>query len=71
MRSRYEDTYPFIVQPRGHSSFKKISLEVMFVPDPDFYPSRIWAHGSLDPISCIPDPVTASKRVGEKSQNSK
>jgi hypothetical protein len=33
----------------------------MFIPDPDFYPSRI-----QDPGSRIPDPKTATKERGEK-----
>jgi hypothetical protein len=33
----------------------------MFIPDPDFYPSRI-----PDPGSRIPDPKTATKERGEK-----
>jgi hypothetical protein len=33
----------------------------MFIPDPDFYPSRI-----LDPGCRIPDPKTATKERGEK-----
>jgi hypothetical protein len=33
----------------------------MFIPDPDFYPSRI-----PDPRSRIPDPKTATKKRGEK-----
>ncbi len=33
----------------------------MFIPDPDFYPSRI-----PDPGSRIPDPKTATKVRGEK-----
>jgi hypothetical protein len=37
----------------------------MFVPDPDFYPSWSWAHGSRDPVSCIPDPTTARKEEGK------
>ncbi len=33
----------------------------MFIPDPDFYPSRI-----SDPGSRNPDPKTAMKDIGEK-----
>ncbi len=33
----------------------------MFIPDPEFYPSRI-----PDPGSRIPDPKTATKERGEK-----
>jgi hypothetical protein len=35
----------------------------MFIPDPDFYPSRIPDLGSL-----IPDPKTATKKRGEKNE---
>ncbi len=33
----------------------------MFIPDPDFYPSRI-----LVPGSRTPDPKTGTKEMGEK-----
>jgi hypothetical protein len=33
----------------------------MFIPDPEFYPSRI-----PDPRSRIPDPKTATKEGGKK-----
>jgi hypothetical protein len=40
----------------------------MFIPDPDFYPSRISDPGSRisDPGSRIPDPKTATKERSEK-----
>jgi hypothetical protein len=40
----------------------------MFIPDPDFYPSRIPDPGSRIPDlgSRIPDPKTATKERGEK-----
>jgi hypothetical protein len=40
----------------------------MFIPDPDFYPSRIPDLGSRIPDlgSRIPDPKTATKERGEK-----
>jgi hypothetical protein len=34
----------------------------MFIPDPDFYPSRI-----PDPRSRIPDPKTGEKERGDKN----
>jgi hypothetical protein len=41
----------------------------MFIPDPDFYPSRIPDTGSRipDPGYRIPDPNTATKERGEKN----
>jgi hypothetical protein len=43
----------------------------MFIPDPDFYPSRIPNPGSRisDPGSRIPDPKTATKERGEMKKN--
>ncbi len=38
----------------------------MFIPDPDFYPSRILVPGSRISNPRIPDPKTATKERGEK-----
>jgi hypothetical protein len=40
---------------------RSVTGSVMFIPDPDFYPSRMPDSGSL-----IPDPKTATKERGEK-----
>jgi hypothetical protein len=39
----------------------------MFIPDPDFYPSRIPDPDFTHPGSRIPDPKTATKDRGEQN----
>ncbi len=48
---------------RGKASRNRLQCcgSGMFIPDPDFYPSRI-----PDLVSRIPDPKTATKERGEK-----
>ncbi len=51
------------------TGYKQCCVSGMFIPNPDFYPSRIPDPGSRIPDlgSRIPDPKTATKERGEKN----